>query len=80
VSYDDLVGTRARHWGQREFQVPALREAGVRAPSHHRDTGVQVSELMLRDAFPEGIPGDGGRGETIDLTGEEVKIEVKEEE
>ena len=30
VSYDDLVGTRARHWGQREFQVPRLREAGVR--------------------------------------------------
>ena len=29
VSYDDLVGTRARHWGQREFQVPRLREAGV---------------------------------------------------
>ena len=29
VSYDDLVGTRARHWGQREFQVPKLREAGV---------------------------------------------------
>ena len=29
VSYDDLIGTRARHWGQREFQVPRLREAGV---------------------------------------------------
>jgi len=68
VSYDDLVGTRARHWGQREFQVPALRAAGV-------------SESMLREAFPGGIPGEGVQGGTIDLTGEqEVKPEIKEEE
>lgn len=72
VSYDDLVGTRARHLGQREFQVPRLREAGV-------------SEEMLRTAFPNGIPGEGGdQSVTVDLTEEEeeegVKLEVKQEE
>ena len=44
VSYDDLVGTRARHWGQREFQVPRLREAGVK----HRLSGVS----LLLISFP----------------------------
>ena len=90
VSYDDLVGTRARHWGQREFQVPRLREAGVSqkiiwqkcifATCFH----FQVSEEMLCAAFPDGIPGEGGgdQGVMVDLTEEEedVKEEVKQEE
>ena len=44
----------------------------------------QVSEEMLRTAFPNGIPGEGGdQSVTVDLTEEEeegVKLEVKQEE
>ena len=90
VSYDDLVGTRARHWGQREFQVPRLREAGVSPIDRFKKSVFaaqfffQVSEEMLCAAFPDGIPGEGGeQGVMVDLTEEEeeeVKEEVKQEE
>ena len=85
MSYDNLVGTRARNWGQREFQVPALRDAGVSVSKINLSPSnlhLQVSEEMLHSAFPDGIPGEGVlQGGLVDLTeDEEVKTEVKKEE
>lgn len=67
VSYDDLVGTRSRHWGQREFQLESLQAAGV-------------DETVLKEAYPLGVPRPIRGEETIDLTEEEdLKTEIKEE-
>jgi len=70
VSYDDLLGTRARHFGQKQFQIDNLRGAGV-------------DEGMLREAYPDGIPETKFSG-TVDLVSddeEEIKLEtVKKEE
>ena len=43
ISYDDLLGTRSRHYGQSQFSISGLRSAGV-------------TEAMLREAYPGGIP------------------------
>lgn len=70
VSYDDLLGTRSRHFGQKQFQIDNLRMSGV-------------DEEMLRDAYPNGIPETKFSG-TVDLISddeEDVKLEnVKKEE
>ena len=70
VSYDDLLGTRSRHFGQKQFQIDNLRIAGV-------------DEDMLRDAYPNGIPETKFSG-TVDLISdddEDIKLEdVKKEE
>jgi len=70
VSYDDLLGTRSRHFGQKQFQIDSMRRAGV-------------DEDMLRDAYPNGIPETKFSG-TVDLISddeEEIKLEkVKKEE
>ena len=70
VSYDDLLGTRARHFGQKQFQLDSLRRAGV-------------DEDMIRDAYPDGIPETKFSG-TVDLVSDDeddIKLEdVKKEE
>ena len=43
ISYDDLLGTRSRHYAQPQFSISGLRSAGV-------------TEAMLREAYPGGIP------------------------
>ena len=45
VSYDDLLGTRSRHWGQRQFSLPALRLAGV--TQAHRYTMLSACRGLL---------------------------------
>ena len=69
VSYDDLLGTRSRHFGQKQFQIENLRRMGV-------------DEEMLKEAYPEGIPETKFSG-TVDLVSdneEDVKMEIKKEE
>ena len=70
VSYDDLLGTRARHFGQKQFTIDNLRKSGV-------------DEDMLREAYPNGIPETKFSG-TVDLVSddeEDIKLEtVKKEE
>ena len=69
ISYDDLLGTRARHFGDQNFSVESLRRAGV-------------TEDMLRAAYPTGIPDTSYQG-TVDLVSddeEDIKTEIKEEE
>ena len=40
VNYDDLIGTRSRHLGEKEFSITRLGQAGV-------------TEAMLREVYPQ---------------------------
>ena len=70
ISYDDLLGTRARHFGDQNFSVESMRRAGV-------------TEEMLRAAYPAGIPDTSYQG-TVDLVSDDeediIKTEIKQEE
>ena len=72
ISYDDLLGTRARHAADKNFSVQNLRIAGV-------------TEEMLRAAYPTGVPDTSYQG-TVDLVSDDeeleqdIKIEVKQEQ
>ena len=69
ISYDDLLGTRARHSADTNFSLPNLRVAGV-------------TEDMLREAYPTGVPDTSHLG-TVDLVSDdeqEIKTEIKDEQ
>ena len=73
VSYDNIVGTRARHIYEKAFQIDNMRKAGV-------------TEEMMKEAFPCGIPNTASTaGEVITLDEclenepNSIKKDIKEE-
>ena len=71
ISYDDVLGTRARHYGDQQFSINNMRLSGV-------------TEAMLRQAYPCGVPDTSFSG-TVDLVSDEeedvkIKTEIKQEE